>query len=34
VPLGSYKLSVTYDGQTVEQAIDVRDAQTNLKLVR
>ena len=34
VPLGSYKLSVTYNGQTVEQAIDVRDAQTNVKLVR
>jgi plastocyanin len=34
VALGSYKLSVTFDGQTVEQAIDVKDARTAIKLAR
>jgi hypothetical protein len=32
--LGGYKLSVTYNGQTVEQAIDVHDAHTTVKLVQ
>jgi plastocyanin len=34
VPLGAYKLSQTFEGQTVESAIDVRDAQTIVKLVK
>ena len=34
VPFGSYKLSLTYDGQTVEQALEVTGAQTRFKLSR
>jgi plastocyanin len=34
VALGAYKVSVTYNGQTVEQALDVRDAHTNVKVVQ
>lgn len=33
VPFGAYRLSVTFNGQTVEQPIDVRDAHTTVKLV-
>ena len=32
VPLGSYKLSLTFEGRTVEQAIDVKDAKTSVSL--
>jgi plastocyanin len=34
VPFGSYKLSLTYEGQTVEQALDVNGARTEFKLNR
>jgi hypothetical protein len=34
VPLGSYKLSLTYEGQTVEQALEVTGARTQFKLSR
>jgi hypothetical protein len=34
VPLGSYKLSLTFEGQTVEQPLEVKGAQTSFKLVR
>ena len=34
VALGSYKLSVTFEGQTVEQAVEVREARTIVKLAR
>ena len=34
VPFGSYKLSLTYDGQTVEQALEVTAEQTQFKLSR
>ena len=34
VPFGSYKLSLTYEGQTVEQALEVRAEQTQFKLSR
>jgi plastocyanin len=34
VPLGAYTLSLTYNGQTVEHALDVRDARTTVKLVQ
>jgi plastocyanin len=34
VPLGSYRLSLTYDGQTVEQALEVTGAHTQFKLSR
>ena len=34
VPFGSYKLSLTYEGQTVEQALEVTGAQTRFKLSR
>ena len=31
---GSYKMSVTFEGQTVEQALEVKTARTEFKLVR
>jgi plastocyanin len=34
VPFGSYKLSLTYEGQTVEQALEVKGARTQFKLSR
>lgn len=34
VALGSYKVSLTFDGQTVEQGLEVTGARTNFKLVR
>lgn len=34
VPLGSYKLSLTFEGQTVEQALEVTSAHTQFKLSR
>jgi plastocyanin len=34
VAFGSYKVSVTFSGQTVEQALDVSGAQTEVKLSR
>ena len=34
VPFGSYKLSLTYNGQTVEQAIEVSGARTEVKIKR
>jgi plastocyanin len=34
VALGSYKLSLTFDGQTVEQPLQVAEARTSFKLVR
>ena len=34
VPFGSYKLSLTFEGQTVEQPVEVTGAQINVKLVR
>ena len=34
VPFGSYKLSLTYEGQTVEQAVEVSGARTDVKLSR
>lgn len=34
VPFGSYTASITFTGQTVEQALDVNGARTELKLVR
>ena len=32
VPLGSYKLSVTFEGRTVEQALDVSGAKTSVSV--
>jgi hypothetical protein len=32
VPVGAYKLSLTFDGRTVESPLDVRDAETFAKL--
>lgn len=34
VPFGSYKVSLTFNGQTVEQAIEVSGARTEAKLAR
>ena len=34
VPFGSYKLSLTFEGQTVEQALEVTGAHTQFKLSR
>ena len=34
VPFGSYKLSLTYEGQTVEQALEVTGERTQFKLSR
>jgi len=34
VPFGSYKLSLTYDGQTVEHALEVSGERTQFKLSR
>lgn len=34
VSFGSYKLSLTFEGQTVEQPLEVTGAQTDFKLVR
>jgi plastocyanin len=34
VAFGSYTLSLTYSGQTVEQAVEVRGARTEVKLTR
>ena len=34
VPFGSYKLSLTFEGQTVEQALEVTGAHTEFKLSR
>ncbi len=34
VPFGSYKLSLTYEGQTVEQALEVTGERTQVKLSR
>ena len=34
VPFGSYKLSLTYEGQTVEQALEVNGERTHFKLSR
>ena len=34
VAFGSYKVSVTFSGQTVEQAVEVSGARTELKLTR
>jgi len=34
VSFGSYKLSFTFEGQTVEQSIEVTAAQTHFKLIR
>ena|SRR5215203_1077155 len=34
VPFGSYKLSLTYEGQTVEQALEVKSDRTEFKLNR
>jgi plastocyanin len=34
VPFGSYKMSLTYSGQTVEQAIEVSGARTEARLAR
>lgn len=34
VSFGSYKLSLTFEGQTVEQPLEVTAPQTNFKLVR
>ena len=34
VSFGSYKISLTFDGQTVEQPVEVTGAQTHFKLVR
>ena len=33
-PFGSYKVSLTFDGQTVEQALEVSGARTEFKLSR
>ncbi len=32
VPFGAYRLSVTYAGQTVEQRLDIKDAQTSVRV--
>ncbi len=34
VAFGSYKISVTFEGQTIEQAIDVSRARTDVKIAR
>ncbi|MEO5742323.1 MAG: plastocyanin/azurin family copper-binding protein [Vicinamibacterales bacterium] len=34
VPFGSYKLSLTFEGQTVEQALEITSAHTQFKLSR
>ncbi len=34
VPFGSYKLSLTFEGQTVEEPLEVTGARTSFKLVR
>ena len=34
VAFGSYTLSLTYSGQTVEQAVEVSGARTEVKLTR
>jgi len=34
VPFGSYQLSLTYEGRTVERPLEVRGARTEFKLVR
>jgi plastocyanin len=34
VPFGSYKISLTYEGQTVEQAVEVSGEKTQFKLSR
>ena len=34
VPVGSYKLSLTFEGQTVEQALEVAGGRTQFKLNR
>ena len=34
VPFGSYRLSLTYDGQTVEHALEVKGEQTRFQLSR
>ncbi len=34
VPLGSYKVSISFEGQTVEQAVEVTAARTLVKIAR
>ena len=34
VPVGAYKISLTFEGRTVESPLDVRYARTFAKLVR